>query len=273
MQIGLHQCRDYLAKFDSFGVATPKPLVEILDISNDLRTAANPPNAAELEAAFATGSRAEAQKKLATYASQLAAANAVGERYGILEKRLAKRFANELNAGAGNTMFEGLRPAFDKAAAGISNALDHFGPDASPGQVLDLGPEAAAAWKELPAHRQVLDRIWQIAYDTHHVFGALGIATHMRGNAPALTLLIAEPTRSIDDIMYEFDKPSGEARGGRWLRLATVASLRLRTPAEAKATVERIEEAVRAMNAPTDTDDDEAGQVLAAASGGRTLGQ
>lgn len=69
-----------------------------------------------------------------------------------------------------------IRPAFEAAAAGITSAREWINPATTPAQVLDMGDDAAKAWRGIAKHRTALDSIGGIVNSLGSDFGVVGDA-------------------------------------------------------------------------------------------------
>jgi len=126
-----------------------------------------------------------------------------------------------------DSLIKALRKPFDQAARTITEAGRHFAPDANAGTILAAGVEAAAAWEQLDAARNLMAQIRN---------ARVIIAEAERDNTPSHLLYIAPITDlgriHLAEALYS-------STGDALHRLTHEGfTLRLNTAAEAKAMVE-----------------------------------
>jgi hypothetical protein len=83
----------------------------------------------------------------------------VGEALGCLDYDCALLVRDLLRGDVGVEMFAGLQPTVDTAIQGIERAGGFYGPDSSLADVVELGAEAVAAWRQAQAHQSTLDQL------------------------------------------------------------------------------------------------------------------
>lgn len=155
------------------------------------------------------------------------------EMRGLATARLTQHFVESLHGPAGDELIGSLTAVFDEAVHGIVRAAEHFGPDTTADQVLELGDEAAAAWRALGTHQQVLDDIQQnvihllVDVTGFNVLGGRNFLQYQIGKDAAFYM--AEPRGSINELGKLVGGPVVRVRGGRWFALATKTSLTLNT--------------------------------------------
>lgn len=239
---GLHICNRLVDTFETLGATTPESILETLAIGRTIKKIATSQAGTDVDSIINRGTNESVTEALTQYAQERALREAIGERYGQWELALTRRFVADLLSEAGESMFESLRPAFDTAAKAVTHSLEYFGPDTGPDQVVEMDPKALAVWQGLRAHANTLETIYGLCHEIALCYDALPSVTHLRNDAPPLAFVIAEPTRSLNEITSAFKAPRGRNPAGHWARLATVAQLELRTPAQARATVQRLED-------------------------------
>lgn len=125
----------------------------------------------------------------------------------------------------GDRIVADLRPAFDAAATGMTAAAGLLATPDDAESVLTSGPDAAAAWSALAAHRDTLDTVHSVRlalaqcgygpHDPHVSYYVSGVADEV----------------ALQDAAHAYDDSTG--RGGRWHRLAGVVRLHLNTADQA----------------------------------------
>lgn len=155
------------------------------------------------------------------------------EMRGLATGRLTREFVEALYGHAGDELLASLTPIFDEAVHGVVRAAEHFGPDTTAEQVLELGDEAASAWRALGTHQQTLDDIQQnvihplVDVTGFNVLGGRNFLQYQIGKDAAFYM--TEPRGSFNELAKLVGGPVVKGHGGRWFALATKTSLTLNT--------------------------------------------
>lgn len=169
------------------------------------------------------------------------------EMRGLATGRLTRTFVENLYGPAGDELIGSLTPVFDEAVLGIVTAAEHFGPDTDAEHVLELGDDAAAAWRMLGKHQQILDDIQQnvihplVDVSGFNVLGGRNFLQYQIGKDAAF--YVTEPRDSFDALAKVVGGPVVKARGGRWFALATKTGLTLNTISRANEILDVYESA------------------------------
>lgn len=246
-------CKRFTDAVTRLGGTVPAPLVDTLAGLDALKSWTAPDPTAALTGAIAAGkfTPTTAPKLL----EQATAAGGGTEKAATIrltaERALLRRFYDEISGASGDALIDSLRPAFDTAVEAMVTASDHFSPDATADQVIDMGAEAAEVWRTLPQHRRTLDEILNgiIAWlavdgDGPEIVGNRQL--ERRGDCQKVAFLMLKPRGSIQDTAGVLDPLRQQGRrGGRWQALLKHTPLRLNTPSEANAILDLYETAER----------------------------
>lgn len=160
---------------------------------------------------------------------------------------LANQFHKAVNGPAGDQLFESIRPTFDTAAAGILAAAEWINPASTAEQVLDMPDAAAAAWRDLPTHRRILDGIWSLLDQLADDFDVIGAPRPWlnHGSVHKIAFLVANENVNLDHAAMQVGPRTNSGRGGYWLALLTKTALVLNTPSRAREILAHAEERQR----------------------------
>ena len=237
---------------ENLGAAIPERLTNLISAHQVIATTppAPDPTTAILDAAE-TGKLTEA--KVSKLVADATTATAAAEYRATLAQRagqkLLERFYANLQDGDGDTILDGLRPAFDAAAVELDDALKIVDPTITDAALATTAtPEQIAAFRSLPKHLATLDRIAAIA-TSFAPDGTFPLIDNLRerdvtlkGNsAPLRARAVMCSALGIDTAGLAFAQPNpiGDVRTSHWLRvqpkLHTIAEARERVRAWAEA--------------------------------------
>ena len=159
---------------------------------------------------------------------------------GTATLALCTQYEQEIKGAAGDELVESLRPSFDAALEGLRTAAGMFNLNATPEQILELDNEAADAYRGIPNHRLVLDRIWYDVLDwlTNDSQGPQVLGQDRLDRAAdcrRLVMVMPEPRGNLQDLANAVEPvTTNRLRAGHWSRLMSMTPIRLNTPTEAK---------------------------------------
>ncbi|MDF3309881.1 hypothetical protein P3H15_33220 [Rhodococcus sp. T2V] len=246
-------CKRFTESVTRLGGTIPKPLADTLTGFDALKAWTAPDPTAALTNAIAEGKfTPTTAAKLLEQATTTDGGNEKVAKIRLsAELALIRRFYDELKGKSGDAVIESLRPAFDTAAAAMVNASNHFSPEATADQVIDMGAEAAEVWRTLPQHRRTLDEILNVIIawlavdgDGPEIVGNRQL--ERRGDCQKVAFLMDGPRGNIQDAALALDPLRQQGRrGGRWQFVLQHTTLRLNTPTEANAILDVYENAER----------------------------
>lgn len=234
-------CRDLAETVTRLGGTVPVELTRVL-AAMDAVNAWSPDTSADIATLIRTGELTAKNAAQLLDAARTAPTVNPAEIRGAAQKELVRVFDKAVNDGAGDALLDSVRPAFEAAVAGVVKASAWITPSTQASEVLDLGDEAVAAWRELPKHRQVLDSIDQGiigALIDGHSFDAIGVLPWMHEGSPSGVMhalfYVNDENRDILRAGRFMNTPNGSGmRGGRWLQLLTTTDITLNSLTRAR---------------------------------------
>lgn len=160
------------------------------------------------------------------------------------------------HGGTADEIIEAIRPAFDQAVAGITEANNYLSPDDTPDQLMNR-PDAAGAvtaWQGIGQHRRRLDAIYSsVLVPLVRDFGAGGEHDYSpKVTSTAAAFVIDGEHRNNPEAVQSALRPGpGGGPGGGWHQLVRDGwILKLNTPAEAQANCDTYDESLLAARQP-----------------------
>ncbi|WP_068274791.1 hypothetical protein [Aldersonia kunmingensis] len=154
------------------------------------------------------------------------------------EAALVNQFGKALHGAAGDAVIEAVRPAFEKAAKGIMDAREHITADTTPAQILELGDEAAKAWREVGVHKQSLDRVHALVQAMASDFDVLGqpepLLWQRTGNMVYIAAVYARDENTPLEEVARWLMAPNAGNGGKWMRILSVTPLELNSLTRAR---------------------------------------
>lgn len=216
------QIRTVLANWDAACDAANDIQPALDQLAQDVCGAANPRTIAKL---------------IETAATRAVIGERARDMVNAIEGAAAHQIVLALRGDAGTELIQSLRPVFDRAARAISSC--EFSPDTStqPNNIIALGDKAVAAWRELPSHAAVLNRIHRdVVVSLVHQLDLLPEPVEAGPGARFAALIIdGDGNTNIAQAASVFHGTAGTGEpGGGWHRLVNSGfKLKLNTPAEA----------------------------------------
>lgn len=158
--------RQFAANLDRLGVPVPDDLAALLATLAAINTTANAQPTTDLAEQLAAGTlnASNVGEAIQQAAYALAAKQHMHQVARELESPIARAAARVMRDNA-EQLIKALRPVWDKAAAGVMAAGQHFPPGATAEQILHGGTSAAAAWENLAANLHTLTQIRGVRCD------------------------------------------------------------------------------------------------------------
>lgn len=231
-------CRRLLETTRNLGGKPPavlSNLIDSFDLVNSSRHELSTPPASDLLDAAKNGTLTAETVVNIVRESALAqaASEAAWNLTQAVEPQIRAAFHQELRAGAADTLLESLQPAFKKAADRFSKAVQTFPQDATAEQILALGDDTAAAWREAPTYVGTLEAFMVIARSLAHDFNLVGHTGDYNHPFTATVAFVTAPGNNPEEIarVYTADQQRNSRLRG-WGTLARSTSLRLNTVTE-----------------------------------------
>lgn len=158
--------RQFAANLHRLGVPVPDDLAALLATLDAINATSNAQPTADLAEQVAAGTitAGNVGEVIERVAYALAAKQYVHQVARELESPIA-RAAGRVMREQAEPIIKALRPTWDKAAAGVMAAGQHFPPGATAEQVLAGGTSSAAAWESLAANLNTLTQIRSVRCD------------------------------------------------------------------------------------------------------------
>lgn len=232
--ISIHQCRRFAAQATELGATIPADLSRLLTAADAVHQWTPADNPQDIGNAIASGEfTADSAAKFLEVEYKRPANNRDDIRVNT-EIAIARTFRTVLAKTGGDAVIESLRPKFDNAKASMVEASKWITPSTTAEQVLEAGPEAAAAWSALDEHRRTLDAIYALLAEFNFSFQVIGPQPFMQTGGEVQAAFVVAPGANLTDACIALEPLRQSGRGGRWMKLMTVAELRLNTLNEAR---------------------------------------
>jgi hypothetical protein len=194
-----------------------------------------------------------AHKLLVKIATERLVGEQLAEYFPALEHPTCRLLVELFQGDAGDELITSLRPMADEAITGIKTARGFYNADTTAATVIDLGDEAARAWREAGAHEVTLDRLFgevlmpmthlglippEVRVDIGDLLHAAWIID------PAKARELSQVGRHLLTSKLQYNVP-----GGRWLTIVNIGGLHLNTPRQAIAILKGVKDAGAAADA------------------------
>lgn len=166
-----------------------------------------------------------------------------GDIQHVALQEIAVAFGVSVAKAAGDEAIESLRPVFERARDAMVEASAWITPNTTAAQVLEAGPEAAAAWKALDEHRRTLDGLYMLASSMLGEFSAISMQPFMRNGNEAIAAFFVAESVDLYTAAGALEPLRQQGRGGRWMMLLSLGQLQWNTVTEARRIVDAQQDA------------------------------